>query len=222
MAGPPNYVTNGEIEVIAASINLTPIATCVTDNRRADNPIIAANNAFFALTGYDRGEVVGQNCRLLAGPATEPEARSALRDAVIDGRPTIVELTNYRKDGTPFRNAVMIAPILDEHGDVVLFYGSQMDVGPAGFGAGLRRDKAQGLVAALSRRQRQVLTLMSTGFRNKQIGFELGIDEKTVKMHRARLLKALQVPTSADAIRLAVEAGFLSNDLDSPQTRQSR
>ena len=53
---------------------------------------------------------------------------------------------------------------------------------------------------------------MSNGYRNKQIGFELGIDEKTVKMHRSRLLRALQVPTSADAIRLAVEAGALSAD----------
>lgn len=204
--------TGEGLDAIAASIELTPIATCITDHRQADNPIVAVNEAFCRLSGYGREEVVGKNCRILAGHATEAEARAILRTAVSGGRPTIVELTNYRKDGTAFRNAVMIAPILDEDGAVALFYGSQMDVGSAPLGAGLREDKARALVAALSKRQRQVLGLMSTGYRNKQIGFELGIDEKTVKMHRARLLRALHVPTSADAIRLAVEAGALAND----------
>ena len=201
-----------ELEAVTGWIEFTPIATCVTDNRQADNPIIAVNDAFCVLTGYDRREIIGKNCRFLAGPATEPEARAALRQAVVDGSPTMVELTNYRKDGSPFRNAVMIAPILDAADSVALFYGSQMDVGTSGTGAGLRKQRALRLIAALSKRQSQVLALMSSGYRNKQIGFELGIDEKTVKMHRARMLKALQVPTSADAIRLAVEADFLASD----------
>ena len=46
------------------------------------------------------------------------------------------------------------------------------------------------------------------GYRNKQIAGFLGIDEKTVKMHRARLLSRLGAPTSADAIRIGVEAGL--------------
>lgn len=211
---PGDATTDDWVAAITASIISTPIATCVTDNRQPDNPIIAANDAFCALTGYRRGEILGHNCRFLAGPATEPEARATLRQAVADGRPAIVELTNYRKDGSPFRNAVMIAPILDETGSAALYYGSQMDVGAAPNGAGLRRSKARAAIEALSKRQRQVLGLMSTGYRNKQIGFKLGIDEKTVKMHRARLLKSLQVPTSADAIRLAVEADFLTSDPD--------
>lgn len=203
-----------ELEAVISSIQLTPIATCITDKRQPDNPIVAVNDAFCLLTGYDRRDVVGRNCRFLAGPATEPGGRAALRLAVANGHPTMAELVNYRKDGSPFRNAVMIAPILDAAGSVALFYGSQMDVGTMAVGAGLRKEKARGLIAALSKRQRQVLALMSGGYRNKQIGFELGIDEKTVKMHRARMLKALQVPTSADAIRLAVEANFLSSDPD--------
>lgn len=212
MAGPEiNF--DDEVEAIAASIELTPIATCITDNRQPDNPMIAVNDAFCALSGYNRQELLGRNCRILAGPGTEPEARAILREAVVRGKPTIVELTNFRRDGSAFRNAVMIAPVLDESGAVALFYGSQMDVGPVA-PAGLREEKARGLIASLSKRQQQVLALMSTGQRNKQIGYELGIDEKTVKMHRARLLRALQVPTSADAIRIAAEARILPTDRD--------
>ena len=57
---------------------------------------------------------------------------------------------------------------------------------------------------------------MASGYRNKQIGGMLSIGEKTVKMHRARLLQALDITNSAEAIRIAVEAGMLddrSNDV---------
>ena len=60
----------------------------------------------------------------------------------------------------------------------------------------------------LPERRRQVLELMSRGLLNKQIAWELKISEKTVKMHRGLLLEQLGVLTSADAIRIAVEAGL--------------
>jgi hypothetical protein len=70
----------------------------------------------------------------------------------------------------------------------------------------LRRQRAQQLVSKLTLRQRQVLNQMVRGRRNKQIAPALGISEKTVKMHRAGLLAKLGVASSADAVRIAVEA----------------
>ena len=197
-----------ELESIKASIHQTPIATIVTDNRLHDNPIVEVNQAFEVLTGYPRDEILGRNCRFLSGSGTDPDARAELRSAVAQGRPTIIELLNYRKDGTPFRNAVMLAPILDADGAVVLFIGSQMEVDPAVSTAGLRRVRALELASRLTSRQRQILELMVSGYRNKQIGGMLGIGEKTVKMHRVRLLQALGAANSAEAIRIAVEAGI--------------
>jgi hypothetical protein len=49
---------------------------------------------------------------------------------------------------------------------------------------------------------------MTLGYRNKQIAIRLGISEKTVKMHRASLLTKLEAATSADAVRIAVEAAL--------------
>jgi len=71
-----------------------------------------------------------------------------------------------------------------------------------------RRSHAAAQVAALPQRQRQVLEQMARGLLNKQIAWELKISEKTVKMHRSLLLQRLGVATSAEAIRLAVEAGL--------------
>src|SRR5512139_483088 len=132
------------------SIHRSPIATIVTDNRRPDNPILEANDAFLRLTGYGRHEVIGRNCRFLAGPATEPEVRSAIRRAVMAGEPIVAELINYRKDGSPFRNALMIAPICDASGRVALFMGSQMDSEASHGATGLRASRAKSAVAGLT------------------------------------------------------------------------
>jgi PAS domain S-box-containing protein len=194
-------------EGLLASIDHSPIASVITAARLPDNPIVAVNPAFCELTGYDREEIVGRNCRFLAGPETEPAAQAALRHAVQGGRPLLVELTNYRKDGSAFLNAVMIAPVLGETGAVDYFLGSQMDVGPNAGISTPRRQRAEEMVRSLTPRQQQVLAHMIAGYRNKQIAGFLAIDEKTVKMHRASLLTRLRVGSSAEAIRIGVEAG---------------
>jgi len=201
-----SMASDHERDNLLASIELTPIATVVTDPRAADNPIIAANSAFVALTGYERSEILGRNCRFLAGEGTDSAARDQLRTAIREGRAVLAELVNYRKDGTAFRNAVMIAPVLDERGETVLFIGSQMEV--AEQAPDVRGTEARARVNALSRRQREVLEHLVRGYRNKQTAAALGIDEKTVKMHRAAMLARLGCATSADAIRVGVEAGL--------------
>lgn len=181
------------------------IAAVVSDPRRPDNPIVACNDAFCRLTGYRRDEIVGRNCRFLRGEGTEKEATDRLREAVHRQHPAMVELTNYRKDGTPFRNAVMIAPLFDDAGKLVYFLGSQMAVDEAGDSS---RARALALVEGLTRRQREVLEALARGLLNKQMAYELSLTERTVKMHRAALLRALGVKTAAEAIRIAIEAGL--------------
>jgi PAS domain S-box-containing protein len=190
-----------------ASIELSPMATVITNPRLGDNPIVAVNRAFCTLTGYARDEVVGRNCRFLAGPDTEDLARAVLREAITAARPALTEMLNYRRDGTRFRNAVMISPVFGPTGELAYFLGSQMEVVEgAQPSSTLRRQRAQQLVSKLTLRQRQVLNQMVRGRRNKQIAPSLGISEKTVKMHRAALLAKLGVASSADAVRIAVEA----------------
>jgi PAS domain S-box-containing protein len=191
------------------SIGLSPIATVISNPRRPDNPLEVVNPAFSALTGYAERDIVGRNCRFLAGEATEPWISEQLREAVRRRTGVLVDILNYRADGTPFRNGVLVSPLFDEHGELAWFLGSQVELGPnsaPSFDA--RRARAVSLTKALPPRRREVLALMARGLLNKQIAWELKISEKTVKMHRALLLEQLGVATSADAIRIAVEAGL--------------
>jgi PAS domain S-box-containing protein len=196
-------------EALFASIEASPIATVLTNPRLPDNPLVAVNDAFCTLTGYSGAEILGRNCRFLAGPETEPWQTESVREAIRSLRPSLTELLNYRRDGTPFRNALIVAPVFGGEGDLAWFVGSQVEVGPGAAGPlALRQQRAARLVHALSERQREVLRQMTMGHRNKQIAWRLSLSEKTVKMHRGLALQKLGVATSADAIRIAVEAGL--------------
>ena len=192
-----------------ASIESSPIATVITNPRLPDNPLVAVNSAFCDLTGYPRDEIIGRNCRFLAGPDTEPWQTQSVRDAIRFLRPALTELLNYRKDGTPFRNALIIAPMFDDEGELAWFMGSQVQVSSRDSGPlSLRERRAAQLVQTLSGRQREILKEMALGYRNKQIAWRLSLSEKTVKMHRSLALQKLGVSSSAEAIRIAIEAGL--------------
>jgi PAS domain S-box-containing protein len=190
------------------SIELSPFPSLLTDPRQPDNPIVAVNEAFCRLTRYAPEEAIGRNCRFLAGPMTEPERSRQLGAAVAARTPTVVELTNHRKDGTPFLNAVMIAPVYDEAEAIAFFIGSQIEVERHEQAAESESQRdARERIAKLAPRQIEVARLMTEGLRNKQIAAKLGISEKTVKMHRAQMLARLEARSSAEAVRLVVEAG---------------
>jgi len=52
-----------------------------------------------------------------------------------------------------------------------------------------------------------VFARVVTGMLNKQIGAALGISEKTVKVHRARVMEKMRAGSVAELVRLAAEAG---------------
>lgn len=194
---------------ILDAIRHSPIATVVSDPLQPDNPLIAVNAAFSAMTGYSEDEAVGRNCRFLRGPDTENSQTEKLRESIHAQRPALAELINYRKDGSAFRNAVMIAPLFDEAGNLELFVGSQIEVLPEEESiAVVRQQQAAEIVDRLSPRQREILQQMAQGFRTKQIAFRLSLSEKTVQMHRMLMFKKLSTSNAADAVRIAVEAGL--------------
>jgi FixJ family two-component response regulator len=59
--------------------------------------------------------------------------------------------------------------------------------------------------ASLSRRERGVMSLVVRGLLNKQVGFELGISEITVKAHRGKVMRKMKARSLADLVTMAAK-----------------
>jgi PAS domain S-box-containing protein len=114
--------------VFFAAIEMTRMPMILADPNLPDTPIAFANKAFLDLTGYEEDEILGRNCRFLQGAQTDREVVAELRDAVENRRSIAVEILNYRRDGSPFWNAVFIGPVYDVQGKLLYFFASQLDV----------------------------------------------------------------------------------------------
>jgi PAS domain S-box-containing protein len=105
-----------------------PIGITISDPSQADNPLIYANDKFCEQVGYDKSEVLGQNCRFPQGDDTDPEAVERIRQAIANEESITETLRNYRQNGTQFWNRLTVAPITDEQGTLSNFVGFQEDV----------------------------------------------------------------------------------------------
>ncbi|DBA80043.1 TPA: hypothetical protein ACH3X2_007536 [Trebouxia sp. C0005] len=110
------------------AINAVKEGITIADCSLPDHPLIFANDAFSKITGYSREEALGKNCRFLQGPGTDEEEIRKMRDAAREGKLSVVQLLNYKKNGDPFINYLSITPIHDSRGRVTHFVGIQSDI----------------------------------------------------------------------------------------------
>jgi RNA polymerase sigma factor (sigma-70 family) len=69
-------------------------------------------------------------------------------------------------------------------------------------------DSIQSRLNALTQREREVLCLVVTGLLNKQIADRIGTTEKTVKVHRGRVMEKMQVRSLAELVQLSMKVGI--------------
>lgn len=100
----------------------------ITDAIQPDDPVIYASPGFEKMTGYSAAEILGKNCRMMQGADSDPAAIEKMRNAVKARRNCTVEILNYRKDGTPFWNAISIAPVIEEGAAIKHMVGVMTDV----------------------------------------------------------------------------------------------
>ncbi|KAK6360489.1 hypothetical protein TWF730_006630 [Orbilia blumenaviensis] len=144
-------ITGSEIRYLEESADQLGEVFCLTDPQRQDNPIIFASEEFHRATQYPISYVSGRNCRFLQGPKTQRHSIARLRDAIRQGHEITECFLNYKRDGTPFFNLVMVAPLLDSKGQVRYFIGAQIDVttlvknfvGLEGFGQLMTKQRRQ-------------------------------------------------------------------------------
>jgi len=124
-----------ELEETVADLRLkervmdeAPVGITITDPDQEDNPMVYVNDRFESLTGYERSESLGRNCRFLQGEDTDPETRQFLRDRIDAERPAAVDIVNYRKSGERMWEQLNIAPVRDDDGRVTNFVGFQTEI----------------------------------------------------------------------------------------------
>ncbi|WP_315093026.1 SpoIIE family protein phosphatase [uncultured Cellulomonas sp.] len=104
------------------------LAMSIADATLPDLPLVWVNQGFTRLTGYPADEALGRNCRFLQGADTDPIAVSRIRTALDEHRTVATVIRNYRRDGSPFWNQLVISPVVDETGRVTHHVGIQADV----------------------------------------------------------------------------------------------
>jgi PAS domain S-box-containing protein len=157
----PNDFFSGATGVLfEQAMAQTRMAVCLCDPRQPDMPIVFANRAFSSLTGYDEHEVVGRNCRFLQGPETDQRDVGKIREALRTGDVVLVELLNYRKDGSTFWNALHLGPIYRADGELLYFFGSLWNVSDV---RAARADERHALIMAreLSHRMKNMFAVIS-------------------------------------------------------------
>jgi PAS domain S-box-containing protein len=127
---------NPEIDIGAVDMSC---AFVVCDVTQSDCPIIYVSEIFERLTGYNKHEVLGRNCRFLQDPEgkvvpgskrphVDDESVYYLKMRINARKEAQRSLINYRKGGQPFMNLLTMIPITWDTDEVKYFVGFQVDL----------------------------------------------------------------------------------------------
>ncbi len=128
MEAPHSTALQAEIDLLKKAIDSSICGVTIADARLPDMPLIFINEAFETLTGYKSSEVLGKNCRFLQGDLKEQSDLEVLRESIQKKVSCKVLLKNFKKNGRPFWNELILSPVIDENNEVTHFIGIQNDV----------------------------------------------------------------------------------------------
>lgn len=114
-------MNNWSAEAWRKVLDGAPEGVVVCDALASDHPVIYANAAFAAMSGYAVDALLGKNLRFLQGNDREQDGRERMREAVERGETARVLVRNYRQDGSLFWNEVVIQPVRNPSGELTHF-----------------------------------------------------------------------------------------------------
>ncbi|MFT8246140.1 PAS domain-containing protein [Roseomonas sp. BN140053] len=167
-----------DLHVFRAAVQATRMPMVLADPNLADCPVVFANPAFCALTGYRPEEVLGRNCRFLQGPDTDPADVERIRRALAARESFDGEVYNYRKDGTGFWNALHLSPVFDPQGRLVYVFASQIDISARKEAARRQAQRAESIGALASGVAHEFNNLMTVVVGTVERAADLAADER--------------------------------------------
>ena len=141
---------------------------------------------------------------LIPDPAGESQLRIVSMPAGLAGR---LAAGSLRPDFISNKHRLLLASAA---GDVTIALNRRQ----SGWGHAAQTDRSAEIAQAVARierltpRGRQILEALASGRANKVIAYDLGISERTVEVHRSRMMKQLGVRHLFEAIRIAMLAGL--------------
>lgn len=116
-------------ETLTAYFNASSVAISLSAVE-GDQELLFVNHPFERLTGFERSEAVGSNCRFLQRNADNTEARRQVRAFIEqkDKGSIRTPIVNFRKDGQPFVNLLYIARLRSQDGTPRFLIASQFDI----------------------------------------------------------------------------------------------
>jgi PAS domain S-box-containing protein len=104
-----------------------PYCLTIVDMESAGRLCVFANTKFLENTGYQAEEAIGRNLSYLQGELTSEETVKFMRKCFDEGSCCIQDLVNYKKDGTPFLNRLLMLPFKTP-GEKLFYIGFQNDI----------------------------------------------------------------------------------------------
>ncbi|MEG3148233.1 HWE histidine kinase domain-containing protein [Sphingomonas sp. RT2P30] len=117
----------GQLGPFVVAADKTRMAIVFTNARKADNPIVFANDAFLELTGFDREEVLGASFKSLMARGAGSQALAEIEAAFAGRADREPEICYRRKDDTSFWASLYISPVCDEAGEIIQHFISFVD-----------------------------------------------------------------------------------------------
>lgn len=116
-----------ELDLFKTIVNNVDVGATIT-NPYDGNKVIFVNDKFEKLTGYSKDEAIGKNLKFLQNDDKDQEEIEILIESLKEHLPCVIQLRNYRKDGSMFDNLLSVTPILDNKGELRCYIGIMQDI----------------------------------------------------------------------------------------------
>lgn len=114
--------------ILTSCGDLFPIPFVIADFTHKDQPLIFISDSFMELTGYQREDVIGKNCRFLQGEKTDQTTVKNIRKSLDNNECCYYDILNHKKNGDVFWNRLALFPVGPTADTCTYYVGIQMEI----------------------------------------------------------------------------------------------
>lgn len=117
-----------QVYILTKAMDSTLDAIFIIDVQKTDYPVIYANQAFYTMTGYPKGDILNKSYFLTYGPEHDPRLVEEIKQTMLQGRSFHGEMLHFKKNGEKYWNLLRIGPVRDVSGSITHYIGIKTDI----------------------------------------------------------------------------------------------